>query len=651
MSALGLRAIFALLLLGIGSPAPGTPPVGTPIGDFALTDISGSVHRLSDWQGRPAVMLVFLGAECPVAELYGERLAGLAAEFGPRGVAIIGLASNRRDTPTQLARFATTHGLRFPLLRDIGGTVAARVGARRTPGVVVLDDHRRIRYRGRIDDQYAVDSRRAGPRRQDLRDALEELLAGRPVTIAETEAVGCPIDPPGRPESPPAATYGREIAPILRRRCVGCHRPGQIGPFALTSYRAAAGWAEAIAEAVEDGRMPPWHADPRYGRFANDARPTDREKRLIVAWARGGAPEGDPTDLPPPAVPSGDWRIPGPDLVVGMPEPFTVPAQGVVDYQYFEVDPGFREDRWIRGAEIQPGNRRVVHHCNVFLKAPGSRNEIDQPGELGSYCLAATTPGAPPLLLPDGMAKRIPAGWRLVFVVHYSPIGTVQTDRTRIGLLFADPHSVRKEVATNLMLDPSLRIPPRAADHRVEKSRRFDDDVLLLAMFPHMHLRGKSFRYEAVYPDGRSEILLDVPRYDFNWQHRYELAEPKRLPAGTLLRCIAHYDNSAGNPANPDPEATVRAGRQSWDEMFNGYYDIAIADQDLTRPWACGEALYRRLRRSGNLPLLLAGAVCASSLFVLRLQRSRLSGSRDVVPASDRDRPAAGTPGPIEDPA
>ena len=172
-----------------------------------------------------------------------------------------------------------------------------------------------------------------------------------------------------------------------------------------------------------------------------------------------------------------------------------------------------------------------------------------------------------------------------MFVIHYSPIGTVQTDRTRIGLLFADPKSVRKEVATKLIFDPALRIPPRAADHRVERSRRFDADVLLLAMFPHMHLRGKSFRYEAIYPDGRAEILLDVPRYDFDWQDRYELAEPKRLPAGTTLRCIAHYDNSPANPANPDPNATVVTGKQSWHEMFNGYYEFALADQDLTRPW------------------------------------------------------------------
>jgi peroxiredoxin len=670
MAAIGVRAVLMLALFGMTVSTPEVPTIGTRIADLSLTDFSGNVHRLGDWRGHRVLAFVFLGADCPVAELHGPTLAALAQEFEPKGVTFIGVAPNRRDSPTRLIRYAETHGIRFPLLRDPDGAVAGDLGARRTPEVVVLDADRKIRYRGRVDDQYAVGSRRAAPRRRDLREALEELLAGRPVSRPDVEAVGCPIDRSTRPSESPAATYHRDIAPILERRCVGCHRPQEVGPFAMTSYLATAGWSDAIAEAVEQGRMPPWHADPRFGKFANDPRLTDTEKRLILAWARDGAPEGDPADFSPPARALHEgWRIPGPDLVVAMPRSFTVPAQGVLDYQYFEVDPGFREDRWIRAAEIQPGNRRVVHHCNVFLKAPGSLNNVDSSGDLGSYCLAATTPGAPPMTLPDGMAKRIPAGWRIVFVVHYSPIGTVQTDRTRIGLVFAEPASVRKEVATNLLLDPALCIPPHAADHRVERSRRFDADVLLLSMFPHMHLRGKSFRYEALYPDGRAEILLDVPHYDFNWQNRYELAQPKRLPAGTVLRCVAHYDNSDANPANPDPGATVRTGRQSWHEMFNGYYDIALADQDLTSPSARLDALLGSLQRSDDLWVLLACAACASSLCIIRLDRSRRArpprrpaagnidaavpppeppgGDRDVPPREAGTLPAASSdPGP-----
>jgi hypothetical protein len=351
----------------------------------------------------------------------------------------------------------------------------------------------------------------------------------------------------------------------------------------LTSYKDALGWAETIRDVVADRRMPPWHADPRYGKFANDPSLTEQEKKLLFTWIDNGCPRGEPADLPPPpAFPQG-WRIPTPDRVVYMPQPFTVPAEGTIEYQYFVVDPGFREDRWIQAAEVRPGNRAVVHHCNVFLQPPNS-TDVQPQGELGSFCLIAAACGTPPLVLPEGMAKRVPAGWRFVFVVHYTAIGSIQTDRTILGLKFADSRTVKKEVATRLMFDLDLRVPPRTPAHSVAQTWQVNRDVLLLGYFPHMHLRGKSFRYEALYPDGSQEILLDVPRYDFNWQNRYDLAEPMHLPAGTCLRCTAVYDNSADNPANPDPTIEVRAGQQSWDEMFNGYFDVALADEDLTLP-------------------------------------------------------------------
>ncbi len=378
-------------------------------------------------------------------------------------------------------------------------------------------------------------------------------------------------------------TWCRDVAPIVQRHCQVCHRAGQVGPFEIRTYRDAADRAETIREAVADGRMPPWGANPAFGHFRDDPSLGEREKQQLLAWVDGDCPEGNPADLPPPAVFADGWSIGPPDAVVSMPAPFTVPARGVVEYQSFTVDPGFREDRWVVAAEIRPGNRKVVHHCNVFLQPPGVEGVWEQ-GTLGSYCLAAMAQGTPPLVLTDGMAKRIPAGWKLVFVMHYTPIGLEQTDRTSIALRFAERSSMKKEVATKLMLEPNLRIPPGEPDYRVEQTWRVNDDVLLLAFFPHMHLRGKSFRYEAVYPDGREEILLDVPRFDFAWQFRYALTEPKRLPAGSLLRCTAVYDNSKGNPANPDPSQWVYTGTQSWEEMFNGYFDVALADQDLTRP-------------------------------------------------------------------
>jgi peroxiredoxin len=590
MSSLCLVGITALALL----PTPtATAPIGAEVGDVALRDEHGVACRLADWdEGRPLV-IALVATECPMAELYAGRLAELAEGFGPRGVAFVGLSSHPRDSAEAIGRFRAVHRIRFPVLEDRGGVIAERLGATRTPTVVVLDERRAIRYRGRIDDQYVRGARLAAPRHRDLAGAIEALLAGRPVDPSETEAIGCPIDRPepgsgslsGTVTETETYTYDRDVAPILRRRCVVCHSKGQIAPFSLATYRQASGWAQAMAEAVLERRMPPWHADPAYGTFANDAHLTETEIGVITGWVRQGCPKGAAIAplVPLPERGGGGWSIPGPDLVVAIPRPFLVPAEGIVDYQEFEVDPGFGEDRWVAAAEIQPGSRAVVHHCTVFLKPAGAAGPEYTPGALGSFCLAAMAPGTPAMILPPGMAKRIPAGWRIVFVVHYAPNGTAQTDQTRLGLTVASAKAVRHEVVTQLLYDPDLRIPPYAANHRVERSWQAPADLLLLAMFPHMHLRGKSFRYEAAYPDGTSETLLYVPRYDFNWQHRYVLAEPKRIPAGTTLRCIAHYDNSAANPANPDPGATVRTGKQSSDEMFNGYFDVALAEQNHAR--------------------------------------------------------------------
>jgi hypothetical protein len=272
---------------------------------------------------------------------------------------------------------------------------------------------------------------------------------------------------------------------------------------------------------------------------------------------------------------------------------------------------------------VRPGNRQVVHHCTVFLSPPGPSSDCDfyETGSLGSHSIIAFTPGSGPVRFPEGMAKRIPAGWRLHLVVHYVAIGSPQIDRTEVGLQFLDVARVHREVATKLISDDNLRIPPYAAEHRVERTWTADRNYFLLAMLPHMHFRGKSFRYTAEYPEGTSEVLLDVPAYDFNWQHRYELMEPKKLPSGTVIRCSAVYDNSADNPNNPDPSATVRSGEQSYDEMFNGYLDIAAADEDLI---AEQDAAKRKQRGS---VAILVGAILLTCFWVFRIHRRPLAAS------------------------
>ncbi|AMV23863.1 hypothetical protein VT84_05580 [Gemmata sp. SH-PL17] len=590
-----------------------------PVPEFELRDTTGATIRPPTGPDARPMVIVFLGTDCPMARLYSVRLKEMTGRFPAGSVTFLAINANAGDDLSSMAAFLREHPLAFPYVKDADGHVAELLGASRTPQAFVLDAQRRIRYRGRIDDQYAAGGKNRGaPTREDLAEAVRDVLAGRPVSVPRTECTGCVIDKPRRTAPPPGVTYARDIAPILAAQCRTCHRPGEIGPFSLLSYSDAVAHAGTIAEVVETGTMPPWHADPKHGRFRNERLLSDDQKRLIAEWVRLGCPEGRPLPSEPAPAPT-DWHIGTPDAVFRIPRDFVVPAEGVVEYQHFFVDPGFTTDRWVNAVEVRPGNRRVVHHCSVYLQPPSAagKDEMFETGALGSFFLVGFVPGVGPVQLPAGMAKRVPAGWWLHIVVHYAPVGSPQTDRTEIGLRFLDATAVRKEVATKLLLVEDLAIPPHTANHRAERTWTAPQDVLLLSLLPHMHVRGKSFRYAAEYPDGTTEILLDVPRYDFNWQHLYELAEPKRLPAGTVIRCTAVYDNSADNPFNPDPSVTVRTGEQTRDEMFNGYFDIALADQDMVTERAAIEQKRGRSQQIG------AGALVLAGLWGTRLWRKR----------------------------
>ncbi len=534
----------------------------------------------------PVLVAAFVSVDCPVAQFYAARLNEIARDYEPKGVTVVGVVPNPSDSAEAIRAFKRQGNLTYSVIHDADQALAERFAITRTPEVVVLNRARTILYRGRVDDQYVPGLRRAQPTRHDLQLALDEILAGKVVGVPKTDAAGCPVERIVEPASA-RATYHRDVAPILDRRCVSCHQPGGIGPFSLLTAANAVRRARAIREAVAERRMPPWYADPKYGHFANDPSLTESERQIIEEWAKAGAPVGDPhhgSALVP--MKSDGWRIREPQVVISIPKPFAVPASGTVEYEIIEVDPGFSEDVWVQEAEIRPSNRKVVHHATVFLRPPGVSGGGVQ-GELGSVCLCAYAMGTPPTVFPDGMAKRIPAGWRMVFIIHYVATGTPQSDQTAIGLRIVDRKQVRKEVATNLFLADSFTIAPHQADFVISQSRTFDKDVLLLSLFPHMHLRGVTFKFEVAYPDGRTETLLSLPKWDIEWQHRYVFAKPKFLPAGSVLTATARYDNSAANPNNPDPNATVNVGPQTEDEMFNGYYDFCLADQDLTKTtWA-----------------------------------------------------------------
>jgi hypothetical protein len=434
---------------------------------------------------------------------------------------------------------------------------------------------------------------------------------------------------PASAQQAAAPTYSKDVAPILFANCTSCHRPGETAPMSLMNYKGARPWARAIAAKVADGTMPPWHADPRYGSFVNTRGLSDAQKAIIAKWASAGAPEGNAADLPPAPVYRDGWNIET-DVVLSMTEDYPIPATGEVAYQYFEVPANFAEDRYIQAWEIRPGDRQSVHHMLLSTRPPQA--EVEQMikrqqqmmlqrmfGNPPANAAAANTPrptppfsfaccleipsgqsGGRPLppdqrkplgpnyrprpvgtgptmggyspggairVFPEGMAMRIPKGHSLVFQMHYTTYGKATTDRTRIGLKFAKTPPTTP-LSTMALINASLSIPPGAAHHLVENSMTFNRETLLYSLVPHTHVRGSGWHYEVTYPDGRKEVILSVPKYDFNWQHEYVFTQPLRLPAGTKLHAQAWYNNSPSNKSNPDPTKQVLWGDQTWEEMM-----------------------------------------------------------------------------------
>jgi thiol-disulfide isomerase/thioredoxin len=547
-----------------------------------LRDHHGQPHRVPDIERNPLTVLAFLGVECPLAKQYAVRLVDLQKEYAGKGVAFVAVDANVQDSLSEMGSFVKTFGLTFPFVKDPEGKLADSLGATRTPEIFIVDKAGVVRYQGRIDDQFGfgLTAGYAKPKvtRRDLVEALDELVAGKSVSVAQTKAEGCLIGRAPKGNSKSDVTYSNQIARLLQKRCLECHREGEAAPFPMNSYEEIVGWAPMMREVVDLGRMPPWFADPKHGHFANDPRLTDQEKKDLSAWIDAGCPEGDPKDLPTPKAFVKGWSIGQPDAVFEMSKvAYNVPAEGVVDYQYFTVATNFTEDKWIQASEALPGSREVVHHIIVFASSPGAGGGR---GVLRRQHIGGYAPGEQPRVYPAGVAQFLPAGSKLVFQMHYTPNGKAQTDISKIGLKFADPATVKKAASGGVAINTFFKIPPGANNHRVASSYQFDHDAMLTMLFPHMHLRGKSFRYEAVYPSGEREVLLDVPRYDFNWQLRYELAAPKLMTKGTRIECVAHFDNSTENPANPDPTKPVTWGDQTFEEMMIGFFGTVPTDSD-----------------------------------------------------------------------
>jgi len=397
-----------------------------------------------------------------------------------------------------------------------------------------------------------------------------------------------------------APTFYKDVLPVLQKNCQSCHRPGEAAPMPLLTYQDARPWAKAIKQAVLTKKMPPWFADPQYGHFSNDRTLAQADVDAIAKWADSGAPAGNAKDAPPPVEFTEGWNIGKPDVTLEMPAEFQVPPSGTIEYQHFIVPTGFTEDKWVQVVELRPGNRAVVHHAAVFVRPPDSRwlrqAKLGEPvsgkqAEAGQGLMEELldfhVPGSVPHRLQPGQAKLIKAGSDLVFQMHYTANGKPATDRTRLGIVFAK-EPPRERIFTLQITNRGFAIPPGDPDYAVDAKLTVQDNARVVALNPHMHLRGKSFEFRLVAPGQDPKILLSVPHYDFSWQLQYYLAEELQLAPGARIECSARYDNSPNNRFNPDSTKEVRWGDQSWEEMMVGTVDVAIDagmnPMDLYRP-------------------------------------------------------------------
>lgn len=517
---LGAAAVLSMLgpaaPLGAQESRPNGPlALGEKLDDFVLKDSDGRERHLTDQSEKKAIVLAFFGAGCPINKIYAPRYRAIAARYADRNVAFLLVNSNDQDGIEEIRRFRRDHDLALPALKDKEHALADRLGAERTTEIFVLDGDFRLRYKGRLDDQYSLSEHAAGaykalPERNYLTDALDAILAGKPPAIAKTEAPGCLLGRADRnaaraaaPNADTPVFHGR-VDRIIQKHCQSCHRPGEIAPFSLGDYDAVAGWADMIEEVVENGRMPPWNADPSIGAFANDRRLPADEKEALLSWIRGGTPEGDRAKATPPPTFAAGWRIGVPELVIEMPEPFAVPAEGIVDLQYFTVPVPLGEDRFVQAVEIRPGAREVVHHAAVFnVKTDdvGSilENEKMQSGRNGYWALMA--PGEEPTIYPKGMAKRLRGDSVMVISMHYTAIGKPVADRTRVGIVFAKEPPAREVKTATAVAEELLVIEAGDPDKIVMSSWEAEKDIVIVDLLPHMHMRGKSFTYAAYYPN------------------------------------------------------------------------------------------------------------------------------------------------------
>jgi hypothetical protein len=573
---LARRLIPFLTALLAAFPAFALEP-GDRVDNFMLLDHTGASHELHYLSDASAVVLMVQGNGCPIVRNTLPRFKQVRDRYRGRGVEFLMINANPQDNRETIAREAAEFGVDIPILVDETQLIGEGLGVERTADVFIVDPKTwKLLYRGPLDDGSAYGATRP-VKKQYVADALDAALAGKPVAPSRVEAPGCLVSFPERERraAHAAISYADTVAPLLADKCVACHRSGGVAPWSMDSYEIVKGYAPMMREVLRTKRMPPWHADPHYGNFIGDKSLSNEQQKILVHWIEAGAPRGEGADpLKAGKREWPEWTLGKPDAVIQVPA-YRVPETGVVEYRYPKAANPIGRDVWIRAIEILPGDRSVVHHVLVGIDDPGNgerRALRGQLGELGGYA-----PGKNPMPYPPDTGILLQKEASFQFQMHYSPNGKAVTDFTRVGLYFHD-RPPKHALDMTLIYDTSLSIPPNAKMHAQSLEKVFDRDIMLYSLLPHAHLRGRAAKFTAHLPDGSEEVLLSVPKYDFNWQPVYLLDPVRFLPAGTRVRMDIAWDNSAQNPANPDPAKEVRWGDQTWEEMNVGWFRFRAAD-------------------------------------------------------------------------
>ncbi len=589
----------ALALLAIGGSAIGfaaNRPAPASAGVFHFKDIQGKAYTAQDIAAHKACVFLFISAQCPVSNAYSPRFVRLASDYGAQGVEVIAVYSDRQESLADITRHVHERGYTFPVVQDVNNVLADRLGATTTPQAIVVDPTGAVRYRGRIDDN-AISTRATA---HDLNDALDAILAGKPVPNPQTRAFGCVIR---RVTTPVLAlrgvpTYAHDVAAILRAKCETCHRSGEVAPFSLQTYRQASAWAADIKRYTQSRQMPPWKPVPGYGVFKEEPTRTltAQELATLAKWADAGAPQGDSHQIPLPRHFTQGWQLGEPDVVLTPDRDYHLAADGDDVYRNFIIKTDFPEDRYVSAVEIRPGNRAVVHHIINFIDGFGASAKLEGkdhdgepgytsfggPGFLPTGGLGGWAPGNDPRFLPDGVGMLLPKGARIVMQVHYHKDGKRETDRTRIGLYFARG-PIDKQERNLLMLNLGIRIPPGDAHYEAQAEIPVLQNIHVLAVTPHMHLLGHEMKVWATLPDGTEKPLVWINDWDFNWQATYTLKTPLALPRGSKIHLISYYDNSDKNLRNPNRThpRTVTWGEQTTDEMCVAFVTMTRDNEHL----------------------------------------------------------------------